>query len=204
MGKREIVLGTLCLLAAVLLPASGHQAPVAATADGSAELPAETKYIALTFDDGPQKGTTDRLLEGLKERGASATFFVVGERIAEHRDLLLRMQAEGHQVGNHTWSHVRLQGAGENTIRQEVERTQQALETLLGAGEYWLRPPYGRMEEQERKILGLLLAYPEKLWKLANHYYHTNKAWIPAKNTEKLKTFAGQQKEREKFVVSLF
>ena len=60
------------------------------------------------------------------------------------------------------------------------------------------------MEEQERKILGLLLAYPEKLWKLANHYYHTNKAWIPAKNTEKLKTFAGQQKEREKFVVSLF
>ena len=155
MGKREIVLGTLCLLAAVLLPASGHQAPVAATADGSAELPAETKYIALTFDDGPKKGTTDRLLDGLKERGASATFFVVGERIAEHRDLLLRMQAEGHQVGNHTWSHVRLQGAGENTIRQEVERTQQALATLLGAGEYWLRPPYGRMEEQERKLISV-------------------------------------------------
>lgn len=60
------------------------------------------------------------------------------------------------------------------------------------------------MDEQEREILGLLLAYPEKLWKLANHYYHTNKAWIPARNTEKLKTFAGQQKEREKFVVSVF
>ena len=56
------------------------------------------------------------------------------------------------------------------------------------------------MKEQERMILALQLSYPEKLWKLANHYYHTNKAWIPAKNLEKLKTFANQQKERERFV----
>lgn len=56
------------------------------------------------------------------------------------------------------------------------------------------------LEEKERLILALCLSYPEKLWKLANHYYHTNKAWIPAKNLEKLKTFASQQKEREKFV----
>lgn len=56
------------------------------------------------------------------------------------------------------------------------------------------------LEERERLILGLRLSYPEKLWKLANHYYHTNKAWIPAKNLEKLRTFASQQKEREKFV----
>lgn len=56
------------------------------------------------------------------------------------------------------------------------------------------------MEERERLVLALRLSYPEKLWKLANHYYHTNKAWIPAKNLEKLKTFANQQKEREKFV----
>ena len=54
--------------------------------------------------------------------------------------------------------------------------------------------------EKERMILALRLSYPEKLWKLANHYYHTNKAWIPAKNLEKLKTFVNQQKEREKFV----
>ena len=56
------------------------------------------------------------------------------------------------------------------------------------------------LNEQERQILALRLLYPEKLWKLANHYYHTNKAWIPAKNLEKLKTFASQQREREKFV----
>lgn len=56
------------------------------------------------------------------------------------------------------------------------------------------------LEEREKKILGLILAYPEKLWKLANHYYHTSKVWICAKDLEKLKTFAAQQKEREKFV----
>lgn len=54
--------------------------------------------------------------------------------------------------------------------------------------------------EEERQVLALRMSYPEKLWKLANHYYHTNKAWIPAKNVEKLKTFVNQQKDREKFV----
>ena len=56
------------------------------------------------------------------------------------------------------------------------------------------------MGAKERLILGLRLAYPEKLWKIANHYYHSNKAWISAKNLEKLKIFANQQKERERFV----
>lgn len=56
------------------------------------------------------------------------------------------------------------------------------------------------LEEKERLILALCLSYPEKLWKLANHYYHTNKAWIPAKHLEKLKIFTAQQTERERFV----
>ena len=56
------------------------------------------------------------------------------------------------------------------------------------------------MDEKEHRILALCLSYPEKLWKLANHYYHTNKAWIPAKHLEKLKIFVIQQNERERFV----
>ena len=56
------------------------------------------------------------------------------------------------------------------------------------------------LTEKERMVLALRLSYPEKLWKLANHYYHTNKVWIPAKNLEKLRTFVNQQKERERFV----
>lgn len=75
----------------------------------------------------------------------------------------------------------------------------------LAQGEKFLRAyeivrPMG---ENERQILALRLAYPEKLWKLANHYYHTNKAWIPEKNVEKLKMFVNQQKARENFVKSV-
>ena len=151
MKKRELVLGGLCLLALALLP--GRREMTELAVDAPAELPVETKYIALTFDDGPNRGTTDRLLDGLKDRGASATFFLVGERISGEEDLVKRMRSEGHQVGNHTWSHVRLRGAGEETIRQEIQRTQTALETLLGPVMYWLRPPYGQMDEQERKLV---------------------------------------------------
>ena len=75
-------------------------------ASAPAELPEEPNYVALTFDDGPRRGTTTRLLDGLRERGASATFFLVGERLAGNEDLVLRMQAEGHQVGTHTWSKL--------------------------------------------------------------------------------------------------
>ena len=60
------------------------------------------------------------------------------------------------------------------------------------------------LKDVERQVLALRLSYPEKLWKLANHYYHTNKAWIPEKNLEKLKTFVNQQKERERFVSNVF
>ena len=62
--------------------------------DSEAEIPAETAYIALTFDDGPRLETTDRLLDGLRARGASATFFLVGEQAALYPDLVRRMVAE--------------------------------------------------------------------------------------------------------------
>ena len=114
-------------------------------ADASTELPAEVKYIALTFDDGPRRETTGKLLDGLKARGASATFFLVGEQIAGNEDLVERMEAEGHQIGNHTWSHQRLdQGAD---FQEELQRTEEALEELCGPGPYWLRPPYGQVGE---------------------------------------------------------
>ena len=141
MKKRELVLGGLCLLALVLLP--GRREAADLPADAPAELPAETNYIALTFDDGPNRGTTDRLLDGLRERGASATFFLVGEEAAANLELVKRMKAEGHQIGNHTWSHVRLENALQDTVQQEIRKTEELLTEVLGPSEYWLRPPYG-------------------------------------------------------------
>lgn len=134
----------LCLIGIILWSATGKEA---LPADAVAELPAETKYIALTFDDGPRRETTARLLDGLRERGASATFFLVGEELAGNEDLVERMAAEGHQIGNHTWSHVRLGGTSPETAGQEVRKTEEALREILGEENFWLRPPYGIIDE---------------------------------------------------------
>ena len=140
----------LCL-ALALLSGCAPGGPVA-EAGADAQLPAD-KLIAITFDDGPRRNTTERLLDGLQERGASATFFLIGKQIEGNEDLVRRMQAEGHQVGSHTWNHVRLQGISRETLQREVGRTEETLEALLGGGPYWLRPPYGAVDAADRELL---------------------------------------------------
>lgn len=132
-------------ISGILLLCGVRQA--ALPADAPAEILAEPAYVALTFDDGPRLGTTDRLLDGLKQRGASATFFLVGEQAALFPELVQRMQQEGHQVGNHTWSHVRLAGQDAESLCREIEHTEILLSNILGGEGYWLRPPYGLVEE---------------------------------------------------------
>jgi len=152
--RKLVLILTLGILALCLTAAWQETAVLT---EGTASLPAGEKYVALTFDDGPKRGTTDRLLDGLKERGATATFFLIGEQIESNADLVSRMQAEGHQVGNHTWSHQRLDGAAPDQAAQEVERTEAALESVIGGGEYWLRPPYGQVNAGEEESLGVPL-----------------------------------------------
>ncbi len=155
MGVRRRKLIFFILAGMILLSCTVCQdtVPGSTQADATAVIPVCQHYIALTFDDGPRKGTTDRLLDGLRERGASATFFLVGEEADMNPELVQRMKAEGHQVGNHTWSHVRLEGAASDTIRQEIEKTNALLTELLGPGEYWLRPPYGLISPGTEKLV---------------------------------------------------
>ena len=142
MWKKSVWVIVPVVLAVLLsLLANGGAVP----ADGGASIPAGEKYVALTFDDGPRCSTTERLLDGLKERGVCATFFLIGQQIESNASLVERMASEGHQVGNHTWSHQRLEGIDAAAAAQEVERTEAVLEDLLGEGEYWLRPPYGQV-----------------------------------------------------------
>lgn len=123
------------------------------------KLVEEPKYVALTFDDGPKADTTDRLLDGLLERGAAATFFVVGQQIPGNEALLRRMKAEGHQIGNHTYSHTRLSKAERDTVVEEIHKTEVLLQSVVGAGSFWLRPPYGAIDTQRAALVKTPMIY---------------------------------------------
>lgn len=133
MLKRPRIFGALLLPLLALLPLREAALPAASPAPA---------YVALTFDDSPNAALTARLLDGLAARGAHATFFVIGSQAEGQEDLLRRMAAEGHQVGNHTWTHRRLDTSGAVGLR-ELARTDALLRGVLGEGDYWVRPPWG-------------------------------------------------------------
>ena len=100
-------------------------------------------YIAMTFDDGPHPILTPRLLDMLKVRGIKATFFLIGQNAAEYPDIVRRMAAEGHEIGNHTWSHPQLTKLNPAALRGEIDRTSSTIAEIIGKPVLIMRPPYG-------------------------------------------------------------
>ena len=105
------------------------------------------KYIALTFDDGPSRKYTPILLDGLKERGVHATFFLMGKNIEGEEDIVKRMSEEGHLIGNHSYEHIQLTKAGAKAVCEAVEHTQEQIE--------YIRPPYGDWNEELEEEIGM-------------------------------------------------
>lgn len=138
------------LLSLLLAAAQGREAPAAVTAEGSAELE-ERPVVALTFDDGPRRSSTGKLLDGLAQRGVKATFFLVGEEIEGNEDLVRRMDEEGHQIGTHSYDHVYLTGLNAADFACQVDRTEKMLEEIVGHGGFALRPPYGAIDNGVEK-----------------------------------------------------
>jgi peptidoglycan/xylan/chitin deacetylase (PgdA/CDA1 family) len=100
-------------------------------------------YIAMTFDDGPHPTRTPQLLDMLKTRGIKATFFLIGENAAAHPDIVRRIAAEGHEIGNHSWSHPQLTKLKPAALREELERTSSTIAEIIGKPILVMRPPYG-------------------------------------------------------------
>lgn len=121
--------------------------------------------VALTFDDGPNPEHTPKVLDLLAQYDARATFFLVGEQVERHPDLVRRIAAEGHAIGNHTYSHVRCRELELSALSAEIERTDLALVAALGSGERALplfRPPFGELRVTQAAHLartGRTLAY---------------------------------------------
>ncbi len=112
--------------------------------------------IALTFDDGPHPEFTKELLDLFKEKGIKATFFVTGKKIEEHRDIIKRLIAEGHELGNHSYSHKNLIFKKKSIIKEEIQKTDNLLRGLGVKGEILFRPPFGRLSFTALTVLASL------------------------------------------------
>jgi peptidoglycan/xylan/chitin deacetylase (PgdA/CDA1 family) len=99
--------------------------------------------LALTFDDGPNPAWTPRLLEILASHDVRATFFLVGSHAQAEPELVRRIVAAGHLIGNHSWSHPNLALTPASRVKEELTRTSQTLEQITGAPVRYFRPPYG-------------------------------------------------------------
>jgi peptidoglycan-N-acetylglucosamine deacetylase len=97
-------------------------------------------YIAMTFDDGPHPVLTPRLLDMLSIK---ATFFLIGQNAAEYPDIVRRIAAEGHEIGNHTWNHPQLTKLSPAALRDEIDRTSSTIAEIIGKPILVMRPPYG-------------------------------------------------------------
>lgn len=104
--------------------------------------------VALTFDDGPSSQYTEKLLDGLKERGVKATFFVMGESIKENEKIIERMYEEGHLIGNHTYTHTDLAKTNFDTAYKEINDTNAYIKNITGYTPKYIRPPYGDWDEK--------------------------------------------------------
>lgn len=122
------------------------------------------KVIAMTFDDGPHPKLTPKLLDMLKERGIKATFFVVGQNAEEYPDIMRRIVAEGHEVGNHSWSHPALTRLGSEGVRSQIERTNAAIEKATGKPPTLIRPPYGATTARLDKVFADTFGLTVVIW----------------------------------------
>ncbi|TDW19635.1 polysaccharide deacetylase family protein [Kribbella kalugense] len=151
------VIGTVVVAAAkspAKPPTPALSAPAAAA---PTKTPLPTKYVVLTFDDGPDVEYTPKVLQVLAAYDAKATFFEVGQNVRKHPELTKRIHDAGHSVENHTWTHADLRKLSAAAFRQEVTSTDQAIRAQIGSTPACLRPPYGGVSatvRQRAKALG--------------------------------------------------
>ena len=107
-------------------------------------------YIAMTFDDGPSGPLTPKLLDLAAKKHIKLTFFLIGENAARYPQLVQRELAEGHEVGNHSYTHPDLAKMSDDAVRSQIQKTQDAIISASGYKPVLLRPPYGAMTPRQR------------------------------------------------------
>lgn len=176
---RLFSLGTLCFFASQIIsgqtdpptaaePSKAAPAPVALTPSGPQitfnSVHVEGPYVAITFDDGPHATLTPKLLNLLAAHHMKATFFVVGENAAEYPEILKRAAREGHEIANHSWSHPNLGKMGDEGVRRELQKTDDAIKAAIGTRPTLMRPPYGSITARQKNWIHETFGYRTIIW----------------------------------------
>ena len=164
---------SLCLagaLAAQTPPATGMGAAVTPPATATplaisySAVHVDGPFIAMTFDDGPSAKLTPELLDILAQHHIHATFFVIGRNVVDHPEILQRAVREGHEIGNHTWSHPSLGKMRDDGVRAELRKTDDAIEAAIGIRPALMRPPYGSIAARQKQWIHTEFGYRTILW----------------------------------------
>lgn len=129
----------------------------------------EEKKIALTFDDGPHPIYTKRILNILKKYGVSATFFIIGENVRYYGDVLKDVVNEGHELGNHTFSHQNIKNKSAEDILSELNECTEAIYQSCGERTTLFRPPGGIMADVCIRDTEILSEYNIIYWSIDTH-----------------------------------
>ncbi len=124
----------------------------------------DAPYIAMTFDDGPNPKLTPKLLDMLAARHIKATFFVIGQNAAAYPELVARIVREGHEIGNHSWSHPNLARMSDESVRLQLKRTDEAIQRAANIRPVLLRPPYGSITTRQKQWIHDQFGYEIIIW----------------------------------------
>ncbi len=127
------------------------------------QIGAAKNKIVLSFDDGPDRRWTPEILDILKEKHVPGIFFVIGDQANRAPDLLKREYSEGHEIGNHTWTHPQFDEISRTQLKWELNLTQRLIESTLGVKSLFFRPPYGIDHQPEYAEEVAQLPYPQEL-----------------------------------------
>src|SRR5438094_2065357 len=128
------------------------------------EVNVDGPYIAMTFDDGPHATNTPKLLERAAQSRIKLTSFVLGEGVEQNPDVLRREVAEGHEIGNHSWSHPNLAKLSDADVRSQFQRAEDIIVKTAGIKPKLMRPPYGELTKRQRILVNHEFGYKVILW----------------------------------------
>jgi peptidoglycan/xylan/chitin deacetylase (PgdA/CDA1 family) len=120
--------------------------------------------VALTFDDGPHPELTPKLLDHLKKRNVRATFYLIGRNVTAYPEIVRRMVDEGHEIGNHTYSHPALSKMSASRVKSELDRTTAAIREAAGVTPATMRPPYGATNTALNRRIKEEFGMPVIMW----------------------------------------